>query len=58
MSQFIDYAQLIKLYGESLDREHRYSPAECTGTEKRRMRGFPDHKHIFQQALLNDKTLQ
>lgn len=41
----IDYAMLIKLYGEpegSKDSEHRYSPAECTGTQKRVIVGEPN----------------
>lgn len=42
----VDYAQLVKLYGKSIEGEHRYSPAECNGTQKSRKRGFPDKKHI------------
>jgi len=42
----IDYAQLVKLYGESLDRGHRYSPAECTGTKVNVVTGIPKTKHI------------
>lgn len=42
----IDYAQLVKLYGKSIEDEHRYSPAKCNGTKKTRERGFPDKKHI------------
>jgi IS1 family transposase len=42
----IDYAQLVKLYGESLDNEHRYSPAECTGTRKDVVMGRPATEHI------------
>lgn len=42
----IDFAQLIKIYGESLDKAHRYSPAECTGTKKRAITGKPAEKHI------------
>lgn len=44
----IDYAQLVKLYGKSLDSEdeRRYSPAECTGTKKEIVTGRPDKKHI------------
>ncbi len=40
----IDYAMLIKLYGEpaGAGNERRYSPAECTGTEKRVITGQPD----------------
>ena len=45
----VDYAQLIKIYGKSLDqeqREHRYSPAECTGIKKEIIAGRPIAKHI------------
>ena len=42
----VDYARLIKLYGESLDGEHRYSPAECTGTRKEIIAGRPNKKYI------------
>ena len=38
----IDYAMLIKLYGNEPDREKRYSPAECIGIEKHIMQGKPD----------------
>lgn len=44
----VDYAMLVKLYGEpkgKLD-ERRYSPAECTGTKKRRIVGSPDKAHV------------
>jgi IS1 family transposase len=42
----VDYAQLVKIYGPSPEGERRYSPAECVGTRKSRMRGNPDPKHI------------
>lgn len=42
----IDYAQLIKLYGNEVEAEKRYSPAECTGAIKERIRGNPDMKHV------------
>ena len=41
----VDYAQLVKLYGEPTgqkDYERRYSPAPCIGTRKRRVEGHPD----------------
>jgi IS1 family transposase len=41
----IDYAQIIKLYGESQN-EVRYSPAACTGTKIKKIAGSPDEKHI------------
>ena len=45
----IDYAMLIKQYGNEglpVEAARRYSPAECTGTEKRRINGDPDIKHV------------
>jgi len=42
----IDYAQLVKMYGASLDSDHRYSPAEVTGTEKVVVMGSPKMKHV------------
>jgi hypothetical protein len=39
----VDYAQLIKHYGASLETgpEHKYSPGECCGITKRRVIGTP-----------------
>ncbi len=42
----VDYAQLVKLYGEAPDAEKRYSPAECLGCRKTRIEGNPDPDHI------------
>ena len=45
----VDFAQLIKLYGDSTGQkghEKKYSPAECTGTRKRRVEGRPDIEHV------------
>src|SRR5664280_494337 len=43
----VDYAQLVKLYGNVSDNEKgRYSPAECIGARKERIEGSPDLKHI------------
>lgn len=47
----VDYAQLVKLYGPSLDgtagtAERKYSPGECTGIRKMPITGNPDRKHI------------
>ena len=41
----VDYAQLVKLYGEPTGQkghERKYSPSECTGIRKRRVEGNPD----------------
>lgn len=42
----IDYAQLVKRYGEDPNPEKRYSPAFCTGADKRVIMGSPDNAHI------------
>ena len=45
----VDYAQLIKLYGEPTGQkghERKYSSSECTGTRKRRVEGNPDPKAV------------
>ena len=42
----IDYAMLVKLYGETPEGEKRYSPAECIGTRKTRIEGGPDPAHV------------
>ena len=55
----VDYAQLIKLYGEPTGQkghERKYSPSECTGTRKRRVEGNPDlsavsTSHVERQNL-------
>jgi len=40
----VDYAQLIKLYGDAGGKTaaRKYSPAECTGIKKRPIEGSPD----------------
>ena len=42
----IDYAMLIKHYGEPVGALGRYSPGECTGAEQRRVEGRPDATHV------------
>jgi hypothetical protein len=42
----IDYAMLIKIYGETSESQKRYSPAECIGCERKEIVGRPDPKHI------------
>src|SRR5215831_14797712 len=45
----IDYAMLVKLYGTppaDAEAARRYSPAECVGTRKARIKGSPDPKHV------------
>lgn len=41
----VDYAVLQKHYA-STQEEHRYSPAVCTGCEKRAVQGDPDPRHV------------
>ena len=42
----VDYAMLVKLYGNDRESETRYSPAECTGCRGIPVIGKPDAKHI------------
>jgi IS1 family transposase len=41
----VDFAQLVKACGTA-NEDHRYSPAECTGIEKRTVTGAPDESLI------------
>ncbi|MGA2559681.1 MAG: IS1 family transposase [Terracidiphilus sp.] len=42
----VDYAMLIKVYGQPASPETRYSPGEVIGTETVRVMGAPDPRHI------------
>jgi IS1 family transposase len=42
----IDYAQLVKVYGNDPEGQKRYSPAQCLGAIKQTVIGTPDPKHI------------
>jgi IS1 family transposase len=42
----VDYAQLVKIYGEGPKTEARYSPAQCMGAKKAVMTGNPETGHI------------
>jgi IS1 family transposase len=42
----VDYAQLHKIYGASLENEARYSPAVCIGCEMKQVSGNPDPAHV------------
>ena len=42
----VDFAQLIKMYGDAPEAQKRYSPGECIGIRKRRVEGSPDPDHI------------
>jgi len=42
----IDFATLIKLYGQAPDAVKRYSPPTCVGMRKENWSGNPDPKHI------------
>src|SRR5438552_18949305 len=42
----IDYAQLQKIYGASIENETRYSPARCIGADMKVVSGNPDPKHV------------
>jgi IS1 family transposase len=42
----VDYAQLVKLYGPSLEGQRRYSPPACVGARKKPRVGDPKREHI------------
>jgi IS1 family transposase len=42
----IDYAMLIKIYGEGPKTEARYSPAQCMGARKAVVTGSPERAHV------------
>ncbi len=42
----VDYAMLVKLYGNNAEAETRYSPAECIGCQTVPIMGQPDYQHI------------
>jgi IS1 family transposase len=42
----IDYAQLIKVYGNDPEGQKRYSPAQCLGTTRQAVIGEPDPAHV------------
>jgi IS1 family transposase len=42
----VDYAMLVKTYGESPEAEKRYSPPICTGATKQAVCGRPEKKHV------------
>jgi IS1 family transposase len=42
----VDYAQLVKLYGDTPGPAGRYSPAACLGARQDRIEGSPDMAHV------------
>lgn len=42
----IDYAMLVKLYGEAPQPAGRYSPGQCVGIRKGRVEGHPDPVYV------------
>ena len=42
----VDYAMLVKIYGNEPENERRYSSAECISTDRRVMQGNPDPNKI------------
>jgi IS1 family transposase len=42
----IDYAMLVKVYGNEPEGQKRYSPAVCLGCKKTGIKGDPDPDHI------------
>jgi IS1 family transposase len=45
-AESVDYAQLVKIFGNDPEGQKRYSPAQCLGIKMVDIIGTPDHKHI------------
>ncbi len=55
----IDYAQIVKIYGPTIDKGGRYSPAECNGIRKRSVSGRPDEAHVSTSFVeAHNKTMR
>lgn len=55
----VDYAQVIKMYGQTPGGAGRYSPAECTGIKKVRIEANPDIKKVSTSYVeVHNKTLR
>jgi len=55
----VDYAQIIKMYGPTIDKGGRYSPAECTGIKKVSIEGNPDIAHVSTSYVeAHNKTMR
>jgi hypothetical protein len=55
----LNYAQVIKMYGATPSPAGRYSPAECTGIQKRRVEGNPDELHVSTSYVeVHNKTMR
>jgi len=42
----VDFAQLVKIYGQTSEGQKRYSPPECVGCERHKITGKPEKSHI------------
>lgn len=42
----VDFAQLVKVYGNNPEGQTRYSPAQCLGTKRMAIVGAPDQDHV------------
>lgn len=42
----IDYAMLVKVYGNPIEGQKRYSPARCLGIAHKTISGQPDKEHV------------
>ena len=42
----VDYATLVKMYGQAPEGQRRYSPPVCVGAKKEKVNGGPDPKHV------------
>jgi len=53
----IDYAQLVKLYGQEHAGAGRYSPPKCNGTKRQTINGKPDKRHVSTSYVERQVTM-
>jgi len=42
----VDYAQLVKVFGDNPEAQKRYSPTQCLGSKRVEVIGDPDPRHV------------
>jgi IS1 family transposase len=48
---YVDYAMLVKVYGNDPESHKGYSPAECTACERKAIDGNPDPNHVSTSCI-------
>lgn len=54
----VDYAQLVKIYGNAPETQTRYGPGECIGCERTVISGYPDAEHVSTSYIERNLTMR